>query len=256
MSPPEVADEDEGMRWTTALLVPLLTFATAGCMVENDLGDEQSLVETITRQVPEVTVDEVRAEGDGFNYEYSISVRARANTADVGEARMLARRVSKVVWHNAEAFSRHISVEIDLADCASQTPCTRASVDIPTDAARRLWGDAEHGDRDAGDSGETFDLTEADGVPAGWEPYSGVAYRPHLTYDVTVPRGTTEPAIRAGADRIAAALWREHPDRLSGISVNVLSHHPTHERTEPLVLSYPSNELRAKFGSRAPDLDR
>jgi hypothetical protein len=198
------------MRWTMVFVVPLL-FATTGCMRENEIPDERSLAATIAQQVPDVTVEEVRAEGDGFNYEYSISVHARSNTDDIAEARMLARRVSHVVWHNAEASSRHISVEVDLADCVSETPCTGAEVDIPTDAARRLWGDAENGDRDAGDSGETFALTEADGVPDGWQPEFGVEYRPNLSYDVIVPHGAAEPDIRIGVDRIAAALGGSTP---------------------------------------------
>jgi hypothetical protein len=170
---------------------------------------------------------------------------------------MLARRVSHVVWHNAEASSRHISVEVDLADCVSETPCTGAEVDIPTDAARRLWGDAENGDRDAGDSGETFALTEADGVPDGWQPEFGVEYRPNLSYDVIVPHGAAEPDIRIGVDRIAAALWREHPDRLTGISVNVISQAPTAGKpSQSLVRAYSADELRARFGPRAPDLDQ
>jgi hypothetical protein len=243
-------------RWMI-FVVPVLAFATTGCMRENEIPDERSLAATIAQQVPDVTVEEVRAEGDGFNYEYSISVHARSNTDDIGAARMLARRVSHVVWHNAEASSRHISVDVDLADCVSEIPCTGAGVDIPTDAARRLWGDAENGDRDAGDSGETFGLTEADGVPDGWQPDFGVEYSPNLSYDVIVPHGTAEPDIRAGVDRIAAALWREHPDRLTGISVNVTSPDTTGEASSrPLVRAYSADELRARFGPRAPDLEQ
>jgi hypothetical protein len=243
-----------GTRWAVGLLASLLALASAGCMRANEVTNERSLAGMISREVSGVTGAEVRAEGDGFNHEYSISVRGRSDTGNIAEARMLARQVSKVVWHNAKGSARHISVDLELTSCVSETPCTGVSVDIPTDAARRLWGDAEHGDRTPGDSGETFVLTEADGLPAGWEPAYGITYSPDLTYDVTVPPGRTEQDIRAGADRIAAVLWREHPDRLRGISVHVIS--PSPESDEQLELTYSVDELRAKFGARAPDLDQ
>lgn len=251
-----------------AVLVALVAGLTA-CGGENhiSLEDQALLTKAITTQVRGVSVEEVSAAGNGFNNEYTFTVRVRSTAADAGEARSVARQVSRVAWNNARASSERIEVTVALSEpgCdsrGSESPsCRVVAVSVPTDAARRLWGKAHHGDRQPSASGSTFVPGPADGLPDGWRPDMFVAFTPKLAYNVIVPAETTDAAIRDGVDRIAAFLWHEHPDRLTGITVNVVGQNatsvvPAPPDPSPLIVSFTADQLRTRFGPRAPDLDR
>lgn len=221
-----------------------LLVALSGCT-----SDQDTLASAISAEVPGVTMTEAQADGDG--YTFSVNVRA-PRVRDRTEARRVARQVTRVAWQNAEASLTSIAVGV-------ATPDGTVQIKVPTDAARRLWGRTDAGDRREGNTGETFQPD----VPPGWDLQQLTVFTPDLRYGVIVPPGTstTGSELRQGLDAIARRLWHDHPDRLTGMDIDAIVRSPTGTPTAPpkpriVTVSYTAEELRAKFGPRASDLRR
>lgn len=276
--------------WRAAVPLVLLPLATlSGCWGENAISpaDEQALVEAIEKQVPGISVESTNPSGNGIATGYRFQVSAETPTRDWTVARRQAREVSRVAWREADVRSANIEVilkltalsEPDCDDVTDDVTCESVIVEIPTDAARRLWGDNEEGNRDDSTDGETFVPQASDGLPKGWEPTLLGAFEPNLYYAVFVPGDIGDAKLQKGVDDLAKFLWREHPDRLESVRIQAYFRRPstssptkqapepsvttsasTSSRTVPpirsTVVTYSAAELRGKFGPRAADLER
>ncbi|WP_215543859.1 hypothetical protein [Amycolatopsis sp. CA-230715] len=254
-------------------------FALTACTTQNTAEAEtrQGISDEIARQIPRVTVWHVispEVEGES-PYEPYITLRSASTQSS--ELRDQARRAAHVVWNKVKHWTRlQIAVFCPEAeppsgaDYPEQAPCSSATLELTPASAYRMWGPSEIAHEPAvptagfmpePESSIGFDRERPRPYPKDWSirgPKLGGAADSTLVWNILLPKGTSDATRNAGLDTIRCLLWREQPDRLPGIILNVgewLSS-PTEPPSDSRTWQTEDTpaQLHQKCGDRAPGL--
>nr|WP_042195043.1 hypothetical protein [Kibdelosporangium sp. MJ126-NF4]CEL21597.1 hypothetical protein [Kibdelosporangium sp. MJ126-NF4]CTQ92378.1 hypothetical protein [Kibdelosporangium sp. MJ126-NF4] len=247
------------------LVAALLLVSLSACAGENKIApeDSQRLADQIRSELPQARSVSVKAWGDGYSHPETIDISIDSGLVDdVGAVRAQMRKAAKLAWLHGKARASVIAVtlnEVTRSDggCVAGE-CGYTRIELPGDAATRLWGTTDAGERSSAAHGKTFTVTTAkDGKPGevsrGWTVKPDIMFRPVTEISVTAD-GRNEEELRPGSDAIAAVYWREHPDRIKTLELTFAREVPGAAPQLVVTIRYTAEQLQAKFGPRAADL--
>lgn len=219
----------------------------AGCVdTEGDSpAGRDEVRDALARDVPEVTVEDVRA-STALGSPLSLSVIVRGPEANPDDVRRRTRQVARTVWFAAPQRLERIQVSHATAGWVDE-------LDLPSDAAQRVWGPAAGRDRPPNDRGTSCgsgpDLQAIDGRLS----FTGIQFgSTDVRVRASLPGTPAAAEVEAVVDRLARFAWRCHPDRITRLAVEVRT--DGGQQTGPAPLAAAADELRTRYGPRPDDL--